>query len=112
MRKYRKLYKRYHQINKSCKIMINRFNKYRQRIRSKKGHYLINTGSLIYYFLQVKDSTNKIIYFKRKIRKIHNEAKRINDENYKNYLYFRFWSSFFTQRNDYNEMYDEEKYKE
>lgn len=39
MRKYRKLYKRYHQINKSCKIMINRFNKYRQRIRSKKVKY-------------------------------------------------------------------------
>ena len=99
-------------MNKACKIMIFRFDKYRQKIRDKKGRFLWNSGSLINYFITVILDTYDIIYFKHKIRKYHNPIDRINSEDYKNYLRIRFWSSLNSQRRDYNELYEEEKSSE
>jgi len=102
-------HKRYHQMNKACKIMIFRFNKYRQRIHRRKGGFLWNSGSLINYFITVILDTYDIIYFKHKIRKYHNPIDRVNSGDYKIYLQIRFWSSFNRQRRDYDELYEEEK---
>ena len=103
---------RYHQIHKACKIMVFRFDKYRQKICDRKGRYLWNSGSLIDYFIKVLRDTGDIIYYKHRIRKYHNLIDRVNSEDYKNYLYIRFWSSFNSQRRDYDELYEEEKSSE
>ena len=105
-------HKRYHQMYKACKIMIFRFNKYRQRIHRKKYGYLWNSGSLINYFITVLMDMNSIISVKHKIRKYHNPIDRVNSGDYKIYLQIRFWSSFNSQRGDYNELYEEEKNSE
>ena len=105
-------HKRYHQMYKACRIMIFRFDKYRQKIRYKKCGYLCSSGSLIHYFIKVLIDTDDIIYYKHRIRKYHNPIDRTNSEDYKNYLYIRFWSSFNNQRRDYNELYEEEKSSE
>ena len=112
MRKYRKLHARYIQKQRASTIMIDRFNRYRQRIRSKYKKsrncvYLFNTGSLINYFITVKRDMNDLIYYKRKSRKCHNEKERKNNEYYKEFMIVRFWSSFNSQRNDYNELMEE-----
>ena len=105
-------YKRYHQIYKACRIMIFRFDKYRQKICCKNRVYLCSSGSLIHYFITVLLDTCDIIYFKHRIRKYHNPIDRINSEDYKNYLRIRFWSSLNNQRRDYDELYEEEKRSE
>ena len=105
-------HKRYHQIYKACRIMVFRFDKYRQKIRDKKGRFFWCSGSLIHYFITVLLDSCDIIYFKHRIRKYHNPIDRINSEDYKNYLRIRFWSSLNSQRRDYNELYEEEKSSE
>ena len=103
---------RYHQMHKACKIMVFRFDKYRQKIRDRKGRFLCSSGSLIHYFITALLDSYDIIYFKHRIRKYHNPTDRVNSEDYKNYLRIRFWSSFNRQRRDYNELYEEEKRSE
>ena len=92
--------------------MIFRFDKYRQKIRSKKGRYLCSSGSLIHYFITVLLDTYDIIYYRRRIRKYRNQIDKKCSEDYKTYLRIRFWSSFNKQRRDYNELYEEEKSSE
>ena len=103
---------RYHQIYKACRIMIFRFDKYRQKICGKNKRYLCSSGSLIHYFITVLIDMKSIISVKHKIRKYHNLIDRVNSEDYKNYLRVRFWSSLNRQRRDYNELYEEEKSSE
>ena len=102
-------HKRYHQIYKACRIMIFRFDKYRQKICCKKGRYLCSSGSLIHYFITVLLDTADIIYYKHMLRKYHNPIDRVNSGDYKIYLQIRFWSGFNRQRGDYDELYEEEK---
>ena len=89
--------------------MIFRFDKYRQKIRYKKCGYLCSSGSLIHYFITVLIDMKSIISVKHKIRKYHNPIDRVNSGDYKIYLQIRFWSSFNSQRRDYDELYEEEK---
>ncbi len=102
-------HKRYHQIYKACRIMIFRFDKYRQKICCKNRVYLCSSGSLIHYFITVLMDMKSIISVKHKIRKYHNLIDRVNSGDYKIYLQIRFWSSFNRQRRDYDELYEEEK---
>lgn len=102
-------HKRYHQIYKACRIMIFRFDKYRQKICCKNKRYLCSSGSLIHYFITVLLDTYDIIYYKRRIRKYHNQRDKKCSEDYKMYLRIRFWSSLNNQRRDYDELYETEK---